>query len=156
RRDTGPRPSPARGHRCAAGACRRSSAAAAPRRPPRSAPLCRRSGDGIDDLIVADAATEIAGNGLADVVLRWMRGGVKQCLCGKHEAGRAKAALGAAAVNERLLDRVQVRAAPETLDGQDVVTGSLLREDQVGIDRPAVDKHRAGAAVAVAAALLGA
>ena len=46
--------------------------------------------------------------------------------------------------------------ADKPLDGGDVAARRLQRQHQAGIDRRAVHQHRAGAAVAVAAAFLGA
>ncbi len=42
----------------------------------------------------------------------------------------------------------------ETLDGRDVIALVHHGEGQAGIDPPAVDQHRAGAALAVVAAFL--
>ena len=47
-------------------------------------------------------------------------------------------------------------AGGQPLDGDDVAARRLQRQHQAGVDRRAVHQHRAGAAVAVAAALLGA
>ena len=59
-------------------------------------------------------------------------------------------------VDERLLQRMQRAVRRQALDGGDL--GAVLhdRERQAGIDPPPVDQHRAGAALAVIAALLGA
>ena len=59
-------------------------------------------------------------------------------------------------VDEGLLQRMQRAVVGQALDGGDL--GAVLHDGQgqAGIDAPAVDQHRAGAALAVVAALLGA
>ena len=71
-------------------------------------------------------------------------------------ARRAVAALEAVVLDERRLQRVQVVRRAQPLDGDDLVALVHDRERQAGVDAPAVDQHRAGAALAVVAALLGA
>ena len=70
--------------------------------------------------------------------------------------GRAVAALIAVMLDEGGLHRVQVVGRAQPLDGGDAVALVHHRERQAGIDPPPVDDHRAGAALAVIAALLGA
>src|SRR2546421_9677912 len=66
--------------------------------------------DGIEDLRVARAAAEVAGERLADPLAR-RRGIVgEQRLRGEEDAGRAVAALRGAELGERLLQRVQAGA----------------------------------------------
>ena len=71
-------------------------------------------------------------------------------------AGRAIAALEAIALNERRLQGVERLRRSQPFDGHDLVALVHHRERQTGVDPPAVDQHRAGAALAVIAALLGA
>ena len=54
------------------------------------------------------------------------------------------------------LHRMQFVAARDAFDGEDVGAVMADRQSQAGIDPPAVDQHRAGAALAAVAALLGA
>ena len=70
--------------------------------------------------------------------------------------GRAVAALIAVVLHEGGLHRMQVVRRAQALDGGDLVALVHHRERQAGVDPPAVDDHRAGAALAVVAALLGA
>ena len=71
-------------------------------------------------------------------------------------ARRAVAALVAVVLDEGGLHRMQLVRRAQAFDGGDL--GALVhhRQRQAGVDAPAVDDHRAGAALAVVAALLGA
>ena len=116
----------------------------------------RRGGDGVDDLGVAGAAAEVAGDRLADVLVD-RRAALVEIGAGRHEhARRADAALGAAVLQECLLERVQATGRREALDRQDRLALDLRQRHQAAVDDLTVDQHRAGAALALAAALLGA
>ena len=71
-------------------------------------------------------------------------------------AGRAIAALKGVVPQEGRLERMQFFGRSQTLDGEDVVALMHHRERQAGIDPPPIHQHRAGAALAVIAPLLGA
>ena len=74
---------------------------------------------------------------------------------GVHDhAGRAVAALEAAVVDERLLERMQLAVAGEALDRRDVLALDVLQRGLARSDGLAVDDHRAGAADPGAAAVL--
>ena len=96
-------------------------------------PLVRSVLNGVDDVLVAGAAAEIAGDAFADLALGRRRVVVQQ-VDGRHDhAGRAEAALQAVLLPEALLQRVQLAvlvASPSM-----VVTSRA-----VGLDR----EHRAG------------
>src|SRR5690606_34000937 len=68
---------------------------------------------------------------------------------------RADAALQRPVLQERLLQRVQA-ARGQAFDGDDFPSRGFHRQDQAAVDGPAVQQHAARAAVAVAAAFLGA
>ena len=68
--------------------------------------------------------------------------------------GRAVAALEAVMLDEGGLHRMQVLRRAQPLDGGDLVALVHHRERQAGVDPPAVDDDRAGAALAVIAAFL--
>ena len=71
------------------------------------------------------------------------------------EARRAEAAHQRVLVAERLLHRMQRVAVREAVDGANLLALHLDRQRRAGVDRAAVDDHRAGAAgAAVAAALV--
>ncbi len=77
-----------------------------------------------------------------------------------QHSGGADAALRAAALPERLLDGVEPcgLCVPirQSFDGTDLRARRLAGRDQAGVDERAVDEHGAGAALAFAAAFLGA
>jgi hypothetical protein len=81
---------------------------------------------------------------------------IEQGFGGEHDARRAEAALRAAMLDQRLLDRMELSALGHALNGQNVPAWGFLRQHEAGVDRSAVHKDRAGTAVAVAASLLGA
>ena len=78
-----------------------------------------------------------------------------------HEAGRAEAALRAVALDQLALDRVR---APQAFDGPERLAVEHRQEEDAGIDRAPFDRiprqlaeqYRAGAAIALGAAFLGA
>jgi len=80
---------------------------------------------------------------------------VEQCLRSHDHAGRADPALQPAAVHEGPLQRMQPTILRESFDGLDLRADGLQGEHQATVDRPTVDQHGAGAALAVAAAFLG-
>ena len=121
----------------------------------------RRRGDGP----VTGAAAEVAGEqrirvGLAD------RPAVQVARIERHDEARsAEAALGAVAVDHGLLAGMQLAAGTrEVLDRQHELAFELRQESDAGVDGaicdPAAlkrsDHHRAGAAIALRAAFLGA
>ena len=106
-----------------------------------------------DDVLIAGAAAQIAGQRLADLRFVRRRRLVEKRLHGHQDAGRAVAALQAVAIAHRLLQRMQMFAVGrEPLDGRDRVAVGLRREHQAGAHGSAVEDHRAGAADAVLAA----
>src|SRR5262249_49631009 len=66
------------------------------------------------------------------------------------------AALRRAELGERLLQRMQLAAVRHALDGLDLAALALDRQGEAGQDGLTVDEHRAGAALAELAAVLGA
>src|SRR4029077_8840932 len=81
------------------------------------AQLLGRVLDGFDDVDIAGAAAEIAGDRLAD--LRLARIGVllQEGVAGQHHAGRAVAALEAMLLPEAFLDRMELAVLGEPFDG---------------------------------------
>src|ERR1700722_5146228 len=121
-----------------------------------AAHLRRRIEHGADDLVVAGAAAEVAGEPVACLGLARVRVAREQRLGGDQEAGRAEAALQRRMLEELLLQRMQVVAVRHALDGLDRVPFGLDGEHQARADEAAVDGDAAGAAVARAAPLLAA
>ena len=75
----------------------------------------------------------------------------------QHHARRADAALRAAALEERVLDGVQhVSGATPSIVVPDRAPSACAQRHQAAVDQLAVEQHRAGAALAFAAAFLGA
>ena len=132
----------------------RSEAHRAHRPPPLRASAARRTA--LTMCGVGAAAAQVAAHPEADLGDGRRRLRAQQAL-GRHDLSRrAVAALERVLVGERLLDRPQLLAAHQALDGRDLVALGLERERQAGVARHAVDQHRAGAALAALAAGLGA
>ena len=112
--------------------------------------------DRVDDLRVARAAAEVAGERLADVGLGGLRVAREQVVARDDQARGAEAALDRAGVDERLLDRVQLARRREPLDGHDLAALGLRGQHEAGADQRAVEVDRAGAALALLARVLGA
>src|SRR5581483_8041266 len=109
---------------------------------------------GVDDLHVARAAAEVAGERLADLVVRRARVAAQQVDGRDDEAGRAEAALHGAGVDERLLDGVELAAVREPLHRRHLVPVRLRGEHEARADEHAVEQHRARAALALLARVL--
>ena len=113
----------------------------------RGGELLRRRLHGLDDVLVAGAAAQVAGDAVADLLLARVRVLLEQPVGARHHAGRAVAALQAVLLVERLLQRVQHAALLEAFDGEHLGAVALHRQHRAGLDRHAVDVDRAGAAV---------
>ncbi len=103
--------------------------------------------DCLDDVLVAGAAAEVAGQCPANLVLRRVGVPLEQGLGRHHHAGRAEAALESVLLLEALLDRMQLARGGQTLDRLDLVAIRLHREHRAALDGASVKQHRAGAAV---------
>src|SRR5437870_4039285 len=102
--------------------------------------------DGLDDVLVAGAAAEIALERAANLLLARRRVLVQQAHRREHHPGRAVAALQRVLLVERLLHRVELAVRGETLDRRDLRAVRLDSEHGARLDRLAVEQHRAGAA----------
>src|SRR5262245_31710667 len=71
--------------------------------------------DGLDDLVVAGAAAQVAGDAVADLVLARVGVAGEQRARAHQHAGRAEAALQAVALPEAFLERMQLAARGEAL-----------------------------------------
>src|SRR2546425_285404 len=111
--------------------------------------------DRLEDLDVPSAAAQIAGQRLADLLARRFRPGVEERLRGAQNSGSAVAALRGAELRERHLQWIGVRAPRQPFDRDDRPILALEGEDQTRELRPAVEEHRAGAALPQLAAVLG-
>ncbi len=112
---------------------------------------------GVDDVLVAGAAADVAGQRLANVVLGRRRM-LFQIRRHRHQdARRAIAALQTVMLVHRLLNRIELAAvAREALDGREFVAVGLHRQHQAGADRDTIEQNGAGAADAMLAADMGA
>src|SRR5689334_13181344 len=106
-----------------------------------------RPADRADDVLVAGAPAEETRQHLADLGLGRVRVAVEQPARRHHHAGRAEAALQAVALDEPLLDRVELAVSGEVLDGTDDAAISHRREYRARLDRRFVEPHDAAAAV---------
>ena len=118
------------------------------------------AGDGehrLDDLAVAGAAAEHAGERVAHLGLARLRVRAQQRLGAHQHARRADAALRRAVGDEGALQRRQrAVGAGEALDRRHRAAVALADGDDARADLLAVEQHGAGAAVAGVAADLGA
>src|SRR4051794_22180990 len=110
---------------------------------------------GVDDLLVARAAAEVAGERLADLRVARVRILRQQVVRRDDQPRRAEAALHAAGLDERALDLVQLAVGGrDALDGDDLAALGLGGEDQARADELAVEVDRARAALALLAGVL--
>ena len=105
-----------------------------------------------DDVLVARAAADRAGDRHPDLVLGRVGVVVQQRPRGHQHPGRAEPALERVALVEALLDRVQHAVDLERLDGADLVALAHRGQRGAGLQRLAVHQHDAGAAVGCVAA----
>src|SRR3989440_2617338 len=132
-----------------------SSACDMSRLPGLSAELGRRPQHGFDDVLVAGAAAQVAGQRPADVLLGGVGVLLEQRLGRHHHARRAEPALQPVLLPEAFLQRVQLAGGGQALDGADLVPVGLDSQHRAGLDRAPVDQHGAGAAVGGVAAHVG-
>ena len=117
----------------------------------------RRGFHGVENLLIAGAAADDAGEGLANLLARGLRIALEQGRGREQHPRRAVAALGRAAVGERRLQWMKPRAVRHPFDRLDVDVPShaspSIRQERM---RLAVQEDGAGAALAELAAMFGA
>src|SRR5215212_1344737 len=128
----------------------------APGHAPRGRSRAGRQLHSVEDLRVARAAAEVAGQRLSDLVLARARASRQQVDGCDDEARRAEAALNRAGLGEGRLNRVQLAVFAQALHGHELMAVSLGRDDEAGADELAVEEHRARPALALLAGVLGA
>ena len=119
---------------------------------------------GVDDGLVAGAAAEIALQRRLNLRFAGFRHGEPEGVKRHDDARGAEAALAGVFRHHRLLHRVEAVGAGEVLHRHHMAAVDGGKEPDAGIDRlvgealcrQAADQHRAGAAIALRAALLGA
>src|SRR5262249_15250543 len=140
------------GPRRASGACpSRSSSALQPRSPSRhlrpAGWRCGRFLDGLDDVLVAGAAADVALEPAPDLFVGEPVAVRREQLDPAHDHPRgAEPALKRVAVPECLLERVQLAVVCEALDRRDLGAVGLHGENGAGLHRAAVEMNRASAA----------
>jgi hypothetical protein len=116
----------------------------------------RRVLDRVHDVLVAGAATEVAVEGVANLVLRRFRIAYQQLMRGENHPRRTEATLQSVALPKGLLDRMKPISISQTFDGQNIASLRLHRQHRARFHRRAVQHHRASAANAGVAADMGA
>src|ERR671915_2629979 len=108
--------------------------------------------DRLDDPQVAGAAAEVAGEGLAQLLVAGIRMLPQERLHRHQEARSAEPALERVRLMESALERVEAIVAREALDRPERAAARLDRQHQAGPHRLAVELDRAGTADALLAA----
>src|SRR5919197_2057209 len=107
----------------------------------------RRLADGLDDVLVAGAAADVALEPAPDLGLgQPVAVRADELGAGHDHPRRAEAALECVALPEGLLERMELAALRETLDRRDLAAVSLDREHGARLHRAPVEVDRAGAA----------
>src|SRR5512135_1444959 len=91
--------------------------------------MFRGPADRPDDVLVAGAPADLAGDDLPDLRLVRVRVAVEQPARGHHHARRAETALQAVALDETLLHRVKLAVLLQALDGTDGTAVGHRREN---------------------------
>ena len=112
-----------------------------------------REGDALDYLLVAGAAADVAAQGDLYLVLAGVRHLVYERLAGHDHARYAEAALDRAHLAEGI-DKGLLLVVGQALDGDYAAAHGLLGREDAGLDGTAVHNDSAGAAGALAAAVL--
>src|SRR3984885_14750520 len=115
--------------------------------------LCGGREDRIEDALEPSAAAKISGKPLANFSHRGMRI-LRQQLsgCNQHSR-RADAALRPSAMEKSLLQRVKLTLCSDAFDRLDASAPRLKHRHEATVHKLAIHAHRAGAALAFAAAL---
>src|SRR6266536_1573205 len=119
-------------------------------------PRSRGDADRVQDLLIAGAPAQVAGERLADFGVGWMWILAQQADRLHDKARRAKTALHRAGLSERELHRVQRAAVGEAFDREDLAVLRLARRDEAGAHGHAVHEHGTGAAFTLLARVLAA
>src|SRR5918997_1965193 len=107
---------------------------------------------GLDDVLVAGAAAEVALQVLPDLLLRGVRVLLEEADGGHDHARRAVTALQPVRLVEGPLHRVPLAVLGDPLHGRDLAPVGLHRQYGTRLDGLAVHQHRAGSAVGGVAA----
>src|SRR5215469_2848627 len=91
------------------------------------------------------AATEVAVQFFANLLVGWMRMVPEQRRCGDDHAITAVATLGRLLFEKRLLDWVELLGGTQPLQGRDLRSTDLRDWQRAGADRLGSAQHQAGA-----------
>src|SRR3712207_5402275 len=108
--------------------------------------------DGLDDVLVARAAAQVALEPFPDLLFGRVRLLLEEAYGGHDHARRAVAALEAVRLVEGLLHRVPEPVLRNALHRRDLMPVGLHRKDRAGLDRLTVHQDRASSAVGGVAA----
>src|SRR5436309_4084145 len=116
--------------------------------------LTASSNDRFKNLHVASAAAKVSCKPCTYVCFVWLWCSFEKIHGGDDHAGRADAALRAAAGDESFLDCVQLFAACYAFDGFDLCSFGLQNRHKTTVDENVINQDRASAALAFAATFL--
>src|ERR1051326_1539812 len=102
--------------------------------------------DGIDDVLIAGAAADIAFDAVADLVVSRIGIALDDLFGGHDHARSAEAALGGVLVPEGILHGIEAAVFGESFDGEDIAAVGLDGEHGATLDGLAVHVDSASAA----------
>src|SRR6266536_4016633 len=106
--------------------------------------------DGINDSLIAGAATQVASDRFTYLRTRRMRMPIKQSLRGPQHAGCTETALYSPTLDRRLLERMKALGVSQAARCRNRGPISLNGQDATGQPRLTVQQHRTGATVTLA------
>src|SRR5207302_7075682 len=115
----------------------------------------QRGFDGLENLLIAGAAAQIARQGFTNLIARRVRMLVEQRLGRDEQPRRAVPALRRAEVGEGVLQRMKASVGGEPFDRCDAPAVALEAEHEAREHGPIVEQDGARAALAELAAVLG-
>jgi hypothetical protein len=118
--------------------------------------LFARRLDGVDDVRVTGASTQVALNAVRDLLACGLWISLKQLDPGQNHPRSAIAALETVTLPESLLDGMQFAVASQPFDGGDCSAVRLHRENGAGFHRLAIKQDRASTAKSCLASNVGA
>jgi hypothetical protein len=104
--------------------------------------------NGFNDLHVAGAHAQIAGQRFANLFFGWVRITLEQGMASHDHSRRAVAALESVVLDEGFLYRAQFTVRRQTFDGRDFTPIRLHGEVETRFDDFALEQHGASAALA--------
>ena len=112
--------------------------------------------DGLDDADVRPAAAQVAFHALDDLLPGGLGIAIQEAVGAEDHARRAESALEGIVLDEGLLKRMQVAVLGQSFDGDDLSSIGVSHRIETRSHGPVVHQDRAGPALGLAAAELGA